>query len=79
MSELPLMDKAFGDPAVLDRAVGELMEPAPPMLGVGETVSDIVERLESCTAVLVLDGGHPVGVLTRSDVLTFLTSRVRAL
>jgi cystathionine beta-synthase len=75
VSELPLMDKAFRDPAVLDRAVGELMEPAPPMLGIGESVTDIVDRLESCTAVLVLDGGHPVGVLTRSDVLTFLAAR----
>lgn len=74
VSELPLMDMAFRDPSVLDRPVGELMEPAPPMLGIGETVTDIVDRLESCAAVLVLDGGHPVGVLTRSDVLTFLTS-----
>jgi cystathionine beta-synthase len=75
VSELPLMDKAFHDPAVLDRPVGDIMEPAPPMLGVGERVTDVVDRLESCTAVLVLDGGHPVGVLTRSDVLTFLADR----
>ena len=47
------------------------------MLGIGETVTDVVDRLESCTAVLVLDGGHPVGVLTRSDVLTFLADRAR--
>jgi predicted transcriptional regulator len=45
------------------------------MVGMGETVTDVVERLETCTAVLVLDGGHPVGILTRSDVLTFLASR----
>ena len=32
-----------------------------------------VERLESAPAVLVLDGGHPVGILTRSDLLEFLT------
>src|SRR5215207_5534873 len=75
VSELPLMDKAFHDPAVLDQPVGEIMEPAPPMLGVGESVTDVVERLDSCAAVLVLDGGHPVGVLTRSDVLTFLADR----
>ena len=75
ISELPLMDKAFRDPTVLDRPVRDLMEPAPPMVGVGETVTDVVERLETCTAVLVLDGGHPVGILTRSDVLTFLASR----
>jgi cystathionine beta-synthase len=72
LSELSLMDKAFREPASLDRPVGELMEAAPPMLGVGEPVSAVVERLDSCPAVLVLDGGHPVGILTRQDVLTFL-------
>jgi predicted transcriptional regulator len=31
-----------------------------------------VKRLEESPAVLVLDRGHPVGVLTRSDALAFL-------
>ena len=75
MSELPLMEKAFHDPSVLERPVGEVMEPALPMVGIGETVSDVVDRLEHCSAVLVLAGGHPVGILTRQDVLTFLAGR----
>jgi cystathionine beta-synthase len=75
LSELELMDKAFRDPSVLDRPAGELMEPAMPMVGVGETVSDVVDRLEAASSVLVLDGGHPIGVLTRSDVLSFLAAR----
>jgi cystathionine beta-synthase len=78
VSELPLMDKAFRDAAVLDGPVREVMEPAPPMVGIGETVSDVVDRLDRCSAVLVLDGGHPMGVLTRSDMLTFLASRAPA-
>jgi cystathionine beta-synthase len=78
VSELPLMDKAFHDPVALDRAVRDIMEPPPPMVGVGETVSDVVDRLERCSAVLVLDGGHPVGILTRQDVLTFLAARAPA-
>jgi cystathionine beta-synthase len=75
LSELQLMDKAFRDPSVLDRPVGQVMEPAMPMIGVGETVSDVVDRLDTGTSVLVLDGGHPIGVLTRQDVLQFLASR----
>ncbi len=75
VSELPLMEKAFHDPTVLERPVGEVMEPALPMVGIGETVSDVVDRLEHCSAVLVLSGGHPVGILTRQDVLTFLAGR----
>ena len=72
LSELELMDKAFRDPAVLERPVGEVMEPPLPMVGVGESVSDVVDALDRGPAVLVLDGGHPVGVLTRGDVLAFL-------
>ena len=71
------MDKAFRDPSVLDRPVGEVMEPPMPMVGIGETVTDVVDRLDASPSVLVLDGGHPVGVLTRSDVLSFLAARMR--
>jgi predicted transcriptional regulator len=43
-----------------------------PMVGVGVSVSDVTRRLSTTAGVLVLDGGHPVGVLTRSDLLSFL-------
>jgi len=43
-------------------------------VGHSETVEGIAARLESANAVLVLDGGHPVGILTRSDLLAFLGS-----
>jgi cystathionine beta-synthase len=69
-----LLDLAFRDPAVLDRPVGEVMMPPLATVGLGEAVDVAVERLHLSPAVLVLDGGHPVGVLTRSDVLTFLSS-----
>lgn len=75
LSELELMDKAFRDPSVLDRPASEVMEPAMPMVGIGETVSDVVDRLDTASSVLVLDGGHPIGVVTRSDVLSFLAAR----
>jgi predicted transcriptional regulator len=38
-------------------------------------VGRVVECLDAGPSVLVLDGGHPIGVLTRSDVLGFLASR----
>jgi len=49
-----------------------------PMVGIGETVTDVVEALDLGPSVLVLDGGHPVGVLTRQDVLSFLAARAGA-
>jgi cystathionine beta-synthase len=67
-----LMERAFHDPSVLDRPVAEAMDPPLPAIGIGEPVALAVERLEGSPAVLVLDGGHPIGVLTRADVLNFL-------
>ncbi len=67
-----LMDRAFADPAILDRPIMEVMGPPLPTLGSGEAVEMAVARLETAPAVLVLDAGHPVGILSRSDVLEFL-------
>jgi cystathionine beta-synthase len=46
------------------------MEPALPMLGAAEPVTDAVEVLVDDDALLVLDDGRPVGVLTRQDLLS---------
>jgi cystathionine beta-synthase len=46
-----------------------------PMIGIGEPVGRVVACLETQPSVLVLEGGHPIGVLTRSDVLGFLAAR----
>ena len=70
-----LMDRAFADPTILDRPIAEVMGPPLPTLGSGEAVEMAVARLETAPAVLVLDAGHPVGILTRSDVLGFLATR----
>ncbi|MBV8161746.1 MAG: CBS domain-containing protein, partial [Acidimicrobiia bacterium] len=73
--ERDLMERAFADPAILDRPVADVMGPALPTVGSGEPVEAAVERLDEAAAVLVVDAGHPVGILTRSDVLSFLAQR----
>jgi cystathionine beta-synthase len=70
--ERDLMHRAMSDPGVLDRSVAEIMGPPLPSIGVGETVDLALLRLEESQAVTVLDNGHPVGVITRSDALAFL-------
>jgi cystathionine beta-synthase len=75
LRELEMMDLAFRAPAVLEQPVADIMGPPMPRVGVGEPVASVVECLESATSVLVLEGGHPIGVLTRSDVLEFLAGR----
>ena len=77
LRELELMDLSFRDDAVLDRPIAEVMSAPMPMIGVGEPVAEVVSCLEQVPSVLVLDGGHPIGVLTRSDVLSFLAARTK--
>jgi cystathionine beta-synthase len=71
-----LMDRAFADPSILNRPILDVMAPPLPTIGSGEAVEIAVTRLESAPAVLVLDAGHPVGILSRSDVLEFLAQRL---
>jgi cystathionine beta-synthase len=75
VAERELMSRAFSDPSVLDRPVAEVMSPPLPSVGLGEPVDVVVSALDAAPAVLVLDAGHPVGILTRSDLLSFLTGR----
>ena len=77
VNERDLLDAAFRDAKVLDRAVGEVMGPPLPTIGLGEPLDVAVARLEDSPAVLVLDRGHPIGVLTRSDVLGSLSGQAR--
>ena len=77
LRELELMDLTFRDDGVLDRPIADVMSPPMPMLGIGEPVARVVACLEQGPSVLVLDGGHPIGVLTRSDVLSYLAERTK--
>ena len=70
--ERELMQLAVRDPGILDRSVADVMGPPLASVGSGETVDTALLRLEESPAVLVLDNGHPVGVITRSDALGFL-------
>jgi cystathionine beta-synthase len=75
LSELGLLEVTTRDASVLDLRVKEIADPPMPMVGVGMSVSELTKRLATSASVLVLDGGHPVGVLTRSDLLGFLEQR----
>jgi cystathionine beta-synthase len=74
VSDRSLLERAFHDPSVVDRPVGEVMDAPLPTIGMGETIDEAATRLQQSQAVVVLDSGHPVGILTRSDLLEFLAS-----
>jgi cystathionine beta-synthase len=67
-----LLERTLHHPEIFDQPVESVMEAPLATIGQGETVEQVADRLQLSPAVLVLDGGHPIGILTRSDVLAFL-------
>ncbi|MBP2450577.1 cystathionine beta-synthase [Mycolicibacterium lutetiense] len=73
VSERELLSAVFEGRAKLADAVAEHMGPPLPLLGAGELVSTAAKTLRECDAVMVVEDGKPVGVLTRHDLLGFLS------
>jgi cystathionine beta-synthase len=67
-----LLERTLHHPEVFDQLVESVMDAPLATIGQGETIDQVADRLAGSPAVLVLDGGHPVGIVTRSDVLSFL-------
>jgi cystathionine beta-synthase len=67
-----LLARTLHHPEIFDQPVESVMEPPLATIGQGETVDQVADRLQASPAVLVLDAGHPIGIVTRSDVLSFL-------
>ena len=71
VDELELMEAVYQDPSIMGTPVEKVMGPKLPTIGIGQKVSHAVEMLDGAPALLVLSGGRPLSVLTRSDVLTY--------
>lgn len=74
VSDRSLLDALFAGTAKLTDPVEEHMSAPLPIIGSTEDASDAVALLETADAVLVQEDGKPVGVLTRQDLLAFLSS-----
>jgi cystathionine beta-synthase len=74
VDELALMDAAFHDPGMLETPVEKVMGPKLPTVGIGQPLERVVQLLERAPALLVLAGGRPLCVVTRTDVLSFLST-----
>ncbi len=72
VSERHLLDVLFHGRARLTDPVVKHLEPGLPLVGSGEPVATARAELQEADAVLVVDDGKPVGVLTRADLLGFL-------
>ena len=71
--EKDLLDALFVGKASLADAVEPHMSPSLPIIGSGEPVADAVDALKGADALLVHVDGKPAGVITRQDLLGYLT------
>jgi len=55
-----------------EQPIQSLLQPAPPSLPAHAPLSDAMPELVKHSSVLVTDGGHVVGILTKIDVLDFI-------
>jgi cystathionine beta-synthase len=72
VDELELMDAVFRNPDAMELPVADVMGPKMPTVGVGQPIAKVVELLDTAPALVVLSGGQPVAIITRTDVLNFL-------
>jgi cystathionine beta-synthase len=77
VTEHDLLARLVTAPDSLDTGVDEVMAGPLPMVGTGEAVDVAAARLADSSAVLVVDGGHPIGIVTRSDLLDYLSGAGR--
>ena len=72
VSERDLLEALFTGEAHLADPVEKHMGKPLPLVGAGEPVSEARHELETSGAIMVIEEGKPVGVLTRADLLGFL-------
>jgi cystathionine beta-synthase len=71
IDELDVMEAISRDAAVIDMPVERVMGPRLPTIGAGQRIEKAVEMLEAAPALLVLAGGRPLAVITRTDILSY--------
>jgi cystathionine beta-synthase len=73
ISEKGLLDRAYRDPTVVERTVGEVMDRPLPVVDVGATLDAAFGLLSGeATAVIASRDDRPLGVVTKLDLLEFL-------
>ncbi|MDM7890980.1 cystathionine beta-synthase [Curtobacterium caseinilyticum] len=73
VAEKDLLEQVFTGSASMTDAVSGFVGDPLPLIGTGESLSAARRALEAVDALLVVDDGKPVTVLTRHDLLTSLS------
>ena len=74
INERGLLDRVFRDRTATDRDVVEMMDPPLPVVQDSGSVEEMFQGLSrGAEAIVVANGDKPIGVLTRADLLEFLS------
>jgi cystathionine beta-synthase len=74
LDERALMSLVFSGEAKLTDRVSTIVGDSLPLIGVNEPVGSARAAFAEHDALLVTDGGKPLGVITRHDLLTYLSA-----
>ncbi|MFF4379232.1 cystathionine beta-synthase [Kitasatospora sp. NPDC001547] len=72
-----LLEGIFAKEIELTDTLDKVMSKPLPVVGSGETVTNLMTVLEKADAAVVLVEGKPQGIVTRQDLLGFLTGRAQ--
>ncbi|HEY3163403.1 MAG TPA: cystathionine beta-synthase [Candidatus Limnocylindrales bacterium] len=76
ISEKALLDRAYRDPSIVERTVGEVMERALPLVDASATLDEAFALLSGgAPALVAIRGEQPAGVVTKLDLLEYLAHR----
>ena len=73
LHEAQLLDLVFSGQAKLTDEVASVVGESLPLIGVTEPVASARTAFADAPALLVTDGGKALGVITRPDLLTYLS------
>ena len=76
VSEQGLLDRAYRNPEIVERTVGEVMDKPFPTVAVAASLDEAFDLLAGGSpAALAVRAGRPAGVVTKLDVLEYLAHR----
>jgi cystathionine beta-synthase len=79
ISERSLLEKAYRDPTIVERTVGEIMEGPLPLVDSSATLDEAFALLSGgANALVAIRAEQPAGVVTKLDLLEYLSHRSRA-
>ena len=76
ISERGLLERAYREPATVDRTVGEVMDRPLPQIKADASVDEAFELLSGgASALVAVTGDRPAGVVTKLDLLEYLAHK----